>query len=293
MTVIGMSLNQRYHLEAELGQGGMGVLYRARDTVLDREVAVKVLSGPAPGTAEGPILSTEGRDRLLRDAQAVAQLNHPNVVSVYDAGEAELPGSGVTVPFIVMELVEGDSLHDCPPRNLDEILGIACQPGGVRHRRLRPGQDGAPERVRPPGDGAACQPAGSERQLQRLLRSGRPLPALPRGAGPAYRRLTGPLGRRDHQPRARAAPVACPAPGPPGACGTRTPRRPCPAAWPGAVVPRQSRRSARGFLAPAVNRASGTAGSPLRRPGTEPPLPAGHQPAPYPRRGPSPAPHPG
>jgi adenylate cyclase len=139
MTIIGTSLNQRYRLQAELGRGGMGVLYRARDTTLDREVAVKVLSGPA--------LSAEGRARLLREAQAVAKLNHPNVVSVYDAGAADVPGSTGTVPFIVMELVEGDSLYDCPPRSLDEILGIAYQvcaalehahAHGIIHRDLKP-----------------------------------------------------------------------------------------------------------------------------------------------------------
>jgi adenylate cyclase len=147
MTLIGSSFNQRYRLEAELGRGGMGVVYRARDTMLDREVAVKVLSGPAPSAGEGTALTTEGRARLLREAQAVAQLNHPNVVSVYDAGEAEVPDSVGTVPFIVMELVEGAPLHDCPPDSLDEILGIACQvctalehahAQGIIHRDLKP-----------------------------------------------------------------------------------------------------------------------------------------------------------
>jgi predicted ATPase len=155
MTVIGISLNQRYRLEEELGRGGMGVVYRARDTMLDRDVAVKVLSGhalqypsgQAPSAGEGTALSTEGRARLLREAQATAQLNHTNVVSVYDAGEAELPGSVDAVPFIVMELVEGDSLHDCPPDGLEAILDIASQvctaldhahAHGVIHRDLKP-----------------------------------------------------------------------------------------------------------------------------------------------------------
>ncbi len=147
MTVIGISLNQRYRIEAELGRGGMGVVYRARDTVLNRDVAVKVLSGPALGAGEGTVLSTEGQARLLREAQATAQLNHPNVVSVYDAGEAELPGPTGSVPFIVMELVEGVSLQDCPPGSLEEILDIACQvctalehahAQGIIHRDLKP-----------------------------------------------------------------------------------------------------------------------------------------------------------
>jgi adenylate cyclase len=137
--MIGTLLNGRYRLEGELGGGGMGRVYRAHDTLLDRHVAVKVLSPSG--------LGTKGRAHLLREAQAAAGLNHPNIVSVYDAGEAEVPGSAGTVPFIVMELVEGDSLHDCPPGSLDEILDIACQvctaldhahAHGVIHRDLKP-----------------------------------------------------------------------------------------------------------------------------------------------------------
>jgi serine/threonine protein kinase len=139
MTMIGISFNQRYRIEFELGRGGMGVLYRARDTLLDRDVAIKVLSGPAA--------STEGRARLLREAQAVAKLHHPNVVSVYDAGEAEVPGAAESVPFVVMELVEGDSLRASPPGSLEESVDVACQicaaldhahASGIVHRDLKP-----------------------------------------------------------------------------------------------------------------------------------------------------------
>jgi serine/threonine-protein kinase len=84
----GTLLNGRYHLEAELGEGGMGRVHRAHDTVLDRDVAVKVLSDTG--------LDTQGRACFLREAQAVARLNLPNVVSVCDAGEAEMPASGGT-----------------------------------------------------------------------------------------------------------------------------------------------------------------------------------------------------
>ncbi len=105
--MIGTLLSSRYRLDAELGHGGMGVVYRAHDTLLDRDVAVKVLSGSK--------LGTEGRARLLREAQAVAKLDHPNIVSVYDVGEAE------GMPFVVMQLVEGQSLRDRPPQTLDEI----------------------------------------------------------------------------------------------------------------------------------------------------------------------------
>ncbi len=130
---IGAVLLNRYRLDAELGRGGMGVVYRAHDTLLDRDVAVKVLSATG--------LGSEGRARLLHEARAAAQLNHPNIVGVYDAGEAE------SVPFIVMELVEGESLHSRRPAALDEILSLARQmcvalehahAHGIIHRDLKP-----------------------------------------------------------------------------------------------------------------------------------------------------------
>jgi tetratricopeptide (TPR) repeat protein len=131
--MIGTYLQDRYRLEEELGQGGMGAIYRATDTLLQREVAVKVLSASH--------LGTEGRSRLLREAQAVARLNHPNIVSLYDAGEA---GS---TPFIVMELVEGQSLRERLPQSIEETLHVTHQlcdalehahAHGVVHRDLKP-----------------------------------------------------------------------------------------------------------------------------------------------------------
>ncbi len=131
--MIGTLLNERYRLDAEIGRGGMGVVYRGLDTLLERPVAVKVMSAAA--------LDTEGRARLLHEAQAAAKLNHPNIVSVHDAGEAE------GVPFIVMELVEGESLHERRPQDLDEIISIARQvcaalehahAHGIIHRDLKP-----------------------------------------------------------------------------------------------------------------------------------------------------------
>jgi serine/threonine-protein kinase len=90
------------------------VVYRAHDTLLDRAVAVKVLSRVLSEAEGDSGLGTEGRARLLREAQAAAKLNHPNIVAVYDAGEAD-PGSSDGAggaPFIVMELVEGRSLRE-------------------------------------------------------------------------------------------------------------------------------------------------------------------------------------
>jgi ABC-type oligopeptide transport system substrate-binding subunit/predicted Ser/Thr protein kinase/tetratricopeptide (TPR) repeat protein len=131
--MIGTTLQNRYRLEAELGRGGMGTVYRAHDTLLDRDVAVKVLSHSG--------LGTEGRTRLLREAQAAARLNHPNIVSVHDVGEAD------GAPFVVMELVEGESLRRRQPKAIDEILSIARQvcaaldqahSHGIIHRDLKP-----------------------------------------------------------------------------------------------------------------------------------------------------------
>jgi ABC-type oligopeptide transport system substrate-binding subunit len=131
--MIGTVFNSRYRLEAEIGRGGMGVVYRAYDVLLDRQVAVKVLSEA--------VMDSDGRERLLREARAAARLNHPNIVSVYDAGEAG--GS----PFVVMELVEGGSLHTHRPQDLDRIVAIARQisaaldhahANGVIHRDLKP-----------------------------------------------------------------------------------------------------------------------------------------------------------
>jgi DNA-binding SARP family transcriptional activator len=105
------ALEDRYRLGAELGRGGMGVVYRAHDTLLARDVAVKVLSESR--------LGGEGRARLMHEARSAASLNHPNIVTVHDVGEAD----GST--FIVMELVEGPSLRDRRPEALDDVLAVA------------------------------------------------------------------------------------------------------------------------------------------------------------------------
>jgi predicted ATPase/class 3 adenylate cyclase len=139
--MLNTTLQNRYHIEAELGRGGMGVVYRAHDTLLDRAVAVKVLSHVLSGAEGDSGLGTEGRARLLREAQAAAKLDHPNIVSVYDAGEAD------SIPFIVMQLVSGASLRDIGPLSVSQIITIARQlcdaldhahAQGIVHRDLKP-----------------------------------------------------------------------------------------------------------------------------------------------------------
>src|SRR5512146_3428300 len=111
--MIGTLINQRYRVTDELGRGGMGVVYSAHDELLDRDVAVKLLSFSE--------LGSQGRARLLHEARAAARLNHPNIINVYDAGETD------GFSFIVMELLRGDSLYQRRPTSLTEILSIARQ----------------------------------------------------------------------------------------------------------------------------------------------------------------------
>ena len=128
----GTVLRQRYRLDSEIGRGGMGIVYRATDLELMREVAVKVLAEAA---------SADARQRLIREARAAAALNHPHIISVHDVGEAE------GIPFFVMELVEGPSLAKARPSDLPRIVEIACQvcaaldhahANRIVHRDLKP-----------------------------------------------------------------------------------------------------------------------------------------------------------
>ena len=90
----------QYRLEGAIGAGGMGVVYRAYDTRLQRPVAIKFLSGVSGDTA---------RAKVLAEARAASALNHPNICTVYEAGEAS------EHTFIVMELVEGRPMSDLIP----------------------------------------------------------------------------------------------------------------------------------------------------------------------------------
>ncbi len=126
-----------YEILAKLGEGGMGVLYKARDTHLDRLVALKIL--PADRVAD-----PERRRRFVQEARAASALNHPHIVTVYDIDEAD------GVHFIAMEHVEGTTLADRIGRRglpLQDALKHAAQIAdalaqahakGIVHRDLKP-----------------------------------------------------------------------------------------------------------------------------------------------------------
>jgi len=90
--------NGRYALLKKLGEGGKGLVYKARDTVLNRVVAVKIL--------KSAVTSEEAYSRFMTEAQAVAKLNHPNIVSIHDIGKED------GKQFFVLEFVDGESLRD-------------------------------------------------------------------------------------------------------------------------------------------------------------------------------------
>ena len=88
----------RYELRDKLGQGGMGVVYRAFDTLLHRVVAVKVISATIDG-------NPDLRERFFREARAAGQLSHPNIITIHDLGEDN------GVPYLAMEYLEGEDLQ--------------------------------------------------------------------------------------------------------------------------------------------------------------------------------------
>lgn len=126
-----------YEILAPIGSGGMGEVYRAHDSRLGRDVALKILS---PALARDP----DRRERFEREARAAAALNHPHIVTIHSVEEID------GVPFLTLELVDGQTLGDLIPAGglpLDRVLtiGIALADGvgaahqrGITHRDLKP-----------------------------------------------------------------------------------------------------------------------------------------------------------
>jgi hypothetical protein len=132
------TLGERYKLLDELGSGGMAVVWRARDEVLGRPVAIKLLAGRYAG-------DPQSRARIRDEARAAATLSHPNIAQVYDYGEA----AGTGTPYVVMELVNGPTLQErvkagkLPPRTVFRICGevaaalAAAHAHGLVHRDIK------------------------------------------------------------------------------------------------------------------------------------------------------------
>ena len=135
-SLLGQQLGS-YQILSLLGTGGMGVVYKARDTRLKRSVAIKVL--PAEQVSD-----PERKRRFIQEARAASALNHPNIITIYDIG------SEGGIDFVVMEYVAGKTLDQLIPRKgmrLNETLKLAIQiadalakahSAGIIHRDLKP-----------------------------------------------------------------------------------------------------------------------------------------------------------
>jgi len=142
--VLGVRLGP-YEIRSPLGSGGMGEVYKARDTRLDRTVAIKVLP---PQLASDP----QFRERFDREARAISSLNHPHICTLHDVGRQDpSTGSGQAVDYLVMEYLEGETLADRLQKGalpLDRALTYAIEIAGaldkahrqgITHRDLKPG----------------------------------------------------------------------------------------------------------------------------------------------------------
>jgi serine/threonine protein kinase len=163
MNLLGTLLGGRYRLDAEIGRGGMSTVYRAFDTVLERPVAIKLMHREIAA-------DSDQLERFRREARAVAQLNHPHIVTVIDAGEEPSAHSGsaphdepqVGTPYIVLEYVEGETLKQLIRREgalrITEALAYAVEIAralGAAHERLIVHRDVKPQNVLISSEGSA------------------------------------------------------------------------------------------------------------------------------------------
>ncbi len=150
---VGTLLSNRYRLDAQVGTGGMSTVYRAFDTVLERQVAIKLMHREIAG-------DSDQLERFRREARAVAQLNHPHVVGVIDAGEEGDPEH--PTPYIVFEYVEGETLKQRIRRNgrlpISEAIAYSIEVAralGAAHERHIVHRDVKPQNVLVDEEGAA------------------------------------------------------------------------------------------------------------------------------------------
>jgi len=135
--MVGTKVNQYQFLE-KLGEGGMGAIYKAQDTRLNRFVAIKVLSASSTG-------SPDRRRRFIQEAQAASALNHPNIITIHDIISEN------DADYMVMEYVQGKTLGDLIPKGgmrVPQVLKLAMQmtdalqaahSARIVHRDLKPG----------------------------------------------------------------------------------------------------------------------------------------------------------
>ncbi|HEX7190539.1 MAG TPA: protein kinase [Thermoanaerobaculia bacterium] len=138
MTVVPGSRFGPYEIISRVGAGGMGEVWRARDTRLDRSVAIKILASHLSGDAQF-------RERFEREARSISSLSHPNICTLHDIGHEE------GAEYLVMEYLEGESLADRLARGplpIDEVLRVGIQiaealdrahRAGIVHRDVKPG----------------------------------------------------------------------------------------------------------------------------------------------------------
>ena len=158
-----------YEIQSPLGAGGMGEVYRARDTRLDRSVAIKVL--PAHLS-----VSSDAKHRLEREARAISSLNHPNICTLHDVGHQD------GIDYLVMEFLEGETLAD----RLMKGPTAARASAEVRNRNLRRPGEGSPQRYGAPRPEARQHHAHQDRGQADGLRTGQGHPSASPASFGAY-----------------------------------------------------------------------------------------------------------